>query len=378
MKKFVYISLLVFVVVFLIWGFGSSAQAAAPAPNRFLLARGGCDDGGSIYYTVQPGDHLASIARRYCTTWQDIYALNRDVIGPDPDHLVAGMVLTIPARCGGGGDCGNVFDRGWLPHAQGYIIPPNGYWVEKGDTWYSIGKRFGVSVRALRRFNGQYYPYAFTVVRIPCLNAGPSPVPPISPPPATPVPRPTATPPPAVIAHITIDFPPANAVLPNTFTVNGRGGGLPEANVVVRVKDGNGNVLAEKATMLQGENVGLGGEGTWSVEMTIAPPATSSGVIEAYAPGTSAFASVPVFFQNAGSIDYSPGQCHVQVNVNTRAFSAPNGEYLGNFSGDGTFEANRREWVSGEAWYRLPIRVGSYPAIWVKASELTGVSAGCN
>jgi hypothetical protein len=35
------------------------------------------------------------------------------------------------------------------------------------------------------------------------------------------------------------------------------------ANVVVTAKDSAGRVLAQKATVLQGANVGLGGEGTW-------------------------------------------------------------------------------------------------------------------
>ncbi len=235
---------------------------------------------GYVYVTVQPGDHLASIARAYCTTWQAIYDLNRDIIGPDPDHLVPGMVLTVPAGCNGsGGSCAGVYDRGWLPHAQGSVIPPNHYLVAKGDTWYSIGKRFGVSVAALRQTNGQYYPYAFTVATIPCLNASPTP---------TPSPYPTLTP-----------TPTPTPVLTPTPTPT--------------------------------------------------PP----------------------------PVDYPAGQCSVLVNVNTNAYDAPNGAILGHFSGDGTFEANRREHVNGEYWYRLPIQVGDNPAIWVRAGELSGVSAGC-
>ncbi len=371
MRKIIFAALilaLLLVTAFMAWVPGPTVQAASS--NQICTSSAASN--GVVHYTVRSGETLASIARKFCTTWQSIYALNRGVIGPDPDHVVPGMALVVPAQCNGGGGCAGVFDRGWLPHAQGYVLPPNRYWVEKGDTWYSIGKRFGVSVRALRRANGQYYPYAFTTVLIPCLNSGATPVPPIYPPV-------TPTPPPAVVAFITIDFPPANAVLPNAFTVSGRGGGLPEGNVVVRVRDDNGTVLVEQAAVLQGPEVDLGGQGTWSVDLTIPSPATPGGVIEAYSPGTSAFASVRVFFQNAGgAVDYPPGQCQVRVNANTRAFDAPNGNYLGNFSGDGSFEANRREQVNGENWYRLPIQVGSTPAIWVKAGELTGVSVGCN
>jgi Domain of unknown function (DUF1906)/LysM domain len=49
-------------------------------------------------YTVQPGDHLASIARRFNVAggWPTLYALNRAVIGPDPDVLRPGEVLRLP------------------------------------------------------------------------------------------------------------------------------------------------------------------------------------------------------------------------------------------------------------------------------------------
>ena len=381
MKKFV--SSTTLVVLFLmmalfIWAPGPTAQAESPSFNTTQpsITRSRQYD-GYVYYTVRRGDRLASIARKFCTSWQAIYHLNRNIIGPDPDHLVPGMVLAIPARCGSGGEsCAGVFDRGWLPHAQGNVIPPNRYWVAKGDTWYSIGKRFGVSVRALRRANRQYYPYAFTTVRIPCLNAGPIPMPPIYPP-ATPIPSPTATPP-AVVTFLTIDYPPANALLPNTFMVSGRGRGLYEGNVVVRVKDGNGNLLVEQATVLQGDNVGTGGEGTWSVEISIPSPTTENGTIEALSPGTGAYASIPVFFQSGGGVDYPPGQCQVNVNASTQVYDAANGNVLGVFSGNGTFEANRREQVEGEHWYRLPLQVNGHPAVWVRAGELTGVSVGCN
>ncbi|MGW0121963.1 LysM peptidoglycan-binding domain-containing protein [Streptomyces sp. NPDC003327] len=46
-------------------------------------------------HTVQPGDTLASIARRFGVEggWQALYEANRQVIGPDPDRIVVGMML---------------------------------------------------------------------------------------------------------------------------------------------------------------------------------------------------------------------------------------------------------------------------------------------
>lgn len=109
---------------------------------------------------VQPGDSLGKLANRYCTSWQAIYDMNRQAIGPNPNNLVVGMVLTVPAGCGGnnnsGGDNPNgVYDRGPSTHASGPYNPPY-YTVAWGDTVYSITNRFGLSEDALRRANNLY------------------------------------------------------------------------------------------------------------------------------------------------------------------------------------------------------------------------------
>lgn len=51
-------------------------------------------------YTVQKGDGLMSIARRFygdAGMWRRIYEVNRDRI-PNPDLIKVGMVLTIPPK----------------------------------------------------------------------------------------------------------------------------------------------------------------------------------------------------------------------------------------------------------------------------------------
>lgn len=50
-------------------------------------------------YTVVRGDWLSKIARRYGTTWQAIYALNRDRI-QDPDLIFPGQILRMPGAGG--------------------------------------------------------------------------------------------------------------------------------------------------------------------------------------------------------------------------------------------------------------------------------------
>ncbi|MFJ6866078.1 transglycosylase family protein [Streptomyces termitum] len=48
-------------------------------------------------HTVQPGDSLASVARRFAVRggWQRLYEANKDVIGPDPNRIAVGMMLRI-------------------------------------------------------------------------------------------------------------------------------------------------------------------------------------------------------------------------------------------------------------------------------------------
>lgn len=45
--------------------------------------------------TVAVGDTLSSIAIRFGTNWQQIYAWNRDVIGPNPNFIKPGQVLRV-------------------------------------------------------------------------------------------------------------------------------------------------------------------------------------------------------------------------------------------------------------------------------------------
>lgn len=46
-------------------------------------------------YTVKPGDTLTKIALHYGKKWPEIYAKNKNVIGPDPNLIYPGQVLTL-------------------------------------------------------------------------------------------------------------------------------------------------------------------------------------------------------------------------------------------------------------------------------------------
>ncbi|MFF3196293.1 LysM peptidoglycan-binding domain-containing protein [Streptomyces misionensis] len=66
------------------------APAATPKTSRHASPSRGA--GG---YTVRAGDTLSRIAARHGTTWRHLYAVNRSVIGTDPDVIVPGQHLTL-------------------------------------------------------------------------------------------------------------------------------------------------------------------------------------------------------------------------------------------------------------------------------------------
>jgi nucleoid-associated protein YgaU len=75
------------------------ASSVSPAPSRSPSPAVAQTAGAGTTYVVQPGDSLRSIAlKEYgdANAWPRIYAANRDLIGPDPDALEAGMSLTLP------------------------------------------------------------------------------------------------------------------------------------------------------------------------------------------------------------------------------------------------------------------------------------------
>ena len=47
------------------------------------------------YYVVKKGDNLTKIAKKYNTTWQDIYNKNKDIIGNNPNLIYPGQILYI-------------------------------------------------------------------------------------------------------------------------------------------------------------------------------------------------------------------------------------------------------------------------------------------
>ncbi|MCL6560644.1 MAG: LysM peptidoglycan-binding domain-containing protein [Firmicutes bacterium] len=87
-------------------------------------------------YTIRPGDTFFSLARRFGTTVDALIAANP---GVDPDRLQIGQVICLP------------------PGIPGPIPCPGGtvYRVRAGDTLFSIGQRFGVSLQEMIAANPQ-------------------------------------------------------------------------------------------------------------------------------------------------------------------------------------------------------------------------------
>ena len=253
-------------------------------------------------------------------TTQELYSLNSSIL-TNPNQIYPGMQLRVVNRCGGGGNnggggsSGGVCDRGPSPTRRAACgatstSSPRGdtSYSDCGPLWHQChrpvpGQRHQPVVhfrRPIAHHSGadrQLRPVRLGQLELPAaakqlpdrlelpadavsvelpagelpdrleLSAGqlrvelsglhPVPMPTVVP--VTPVPHGQRF---RSLRH-------AGADLAQTFTVTGSGQGLFEGNVVVQAQNSAGGLLAQQATTLQGSNVGAGGPGTFSVQLTV-------------------------------------------------------------------------------------------------------------
>lgn len=94
-------------------------------------------------HKVKPGETLISIAKKFDTTWQVLYQLNRDVVR-DKDTIHVGDILKIPPENSGlrGQSNNNVNSTSTTE-----------YTLKKGDTLWDISQDTGIPVSELKRIN---------------------------------------------------------------------------------------------------------------------------------------------------------------------------------------------------------------------------------
>jgi LysM repeat protein len=101
--------------------------------------------GQGTIYIVRTGDTLYSIARRFGVTVQAIMAANNI---SNPNLIYVGQQLIIPSP----GTPGPTPTPTATPTA-GTPVPGQTYVVQRGDTLYSIARRFGTTVQAIAQAN---------------------------------------------------------------------------------------------------------------------------------------------------------------------------------------------------------------------------------
>lgn len=112
---------------------------------------------GSLPYIVREGDTLSKIARSYCTTVHAIMAAN---VNTNPYNLNPGQVLCIP-----------------LPDEEYPSCRTTNYYIaQEGDTFFTIGQKFGVDTQEIINANLGVMPENIYTGIILCIPVAPSPV----------------------------------------------------------------------------------------------------------------------------------------------------------------------------------------------------------
>jgi LysM repeat protein len=98
-----------------------------------------------VTYRVKKGDTLISIAKKFGTSYKEIMRVN-NLKSP---NIRVGQKLKVPSKARGDTRAKSTAKRDYSKHSSSYKI----YRVRKGDSLGKIAKRFGVSVKAIKRAN---------------------------------------------------------------------------------------------------------------------------------------------------------------------------------------------------------------------------------
>jgi len=120
---------------------------SAPAASSGSTSSG--QTGGTQVYTVQKGDILSSIAKRFGVTLAALQQANNIT---NPDKIIVGQKLTIPAGSSAAAPAASSGSRS--------------YTVQRGDTMGTIAVKFGVTVAQLQAANNIADPNKITVGQV--------------------------------------------------------------------------------------------------------------------------------------------------------------------------------------------------------------------
>ena len=130
-----------------------TATPSPVAPTATPQAKIGTGGSEESSYTVKSGDNWYSIAKRYGVTQEDLAAAN----GTTPsDILQVDQKLRIPlANAEQAGSSQSTLKAPSATTQATAVSTPQSYTVQRGDNWFSIGKRFGVTQESLAAYNGR-------------------------------------------------------------------------------------------------------------------------------------------------------------------------------------------------------------------------------
>ncbi len=128
-------------------------------PNRLMIGQRICIPGapmpgecpaGTQPYIIRAGDTYFSLAQRFNTTVAAIIAANP---GVDPNRLMIGQQICMPGT----------------PMPGGCPSGTSEYTIRAGDTFFSIARRFNISVDALMRANPGVDPDRLQIGQVICV-----------------------------------------------------------------------------------------------------------------------------------------------------------------------------------------------------------------